>query len=79
MRALTLREINSLTNRPGIQRTTIENFLVIIKEGMEKKNLIRFARQSQLYYAWNKATYNAIVDGIHLAEELNEGKHHNSE
>ena len=67
MRQLTEAEIESLASQPGVRHIAVENFLMSMGDNASdaRANL----RLDNKLYRWNHQTYNAILDGIRLAEE----------
>lgn len=72
MRKLTLQEIEQLSIRLGVKRIAVENFLMSMGDDgvLARCNLALDAK----LYKWNKATCDAIANGIHLAESKTEGE-----
>jgi len=67
MRQLTAKEIEQLANQPEVKRIAVENFLMSMGDNAEDARAnLRFDNR---LYRWNHQTFNAILDGIRLAEE----------
>lgn len=67
MRKLTPQEIEQFASRPGVKRIAVENFLMSVggDEWFDRMNL----KSDTKLYNWNKATFDAISDGIELASK----------
>ena len=66
MRELTVEEIQKLAAEPDVRRIAVENFLMSMGDNASVARL-NLRLDSNLYH-WNHQTFNAILDGIRLAD-----------
>ena len=72
-RRLEIYEIQMLVLRPNVRRTAVKNFLISMPLTLSvEKQLKNLAMDARLY-KWDKATIEAIADGIYTAyqQDLN--------
>jgi len=67
MRELTTAEITKFATQPDVKRIAVENFLMSMGDNADEA--LANLRLDNRLYRWNHQTYNAILDGIRLAEE----------
>jgi len=67
MRKLTVDEIEGLSNRSGVRKIAVQNFLMTLTNNPSKEAAILNLIQDTRIYKWNENTTNAILDGIILA------------
>lgn len=67
MRELTIEEIEKLATRTGVKKMAVENFLMTVHHNLSiQAALGNLVLDAKLYH-WNRATVEAIMDGIKLA------------
>jgi len=66
MRKLTLKEIEKLSNRKGVRKIAVENFLFSM--GEDGRTALSNLYLDASLYKWNSATINAIQKGIRIAQ-----------
>jgi len=69
MRQLTLEEIEILSNRAGVKKIAVENFLMRLNNNSSKETAILNLIYDTKVYNWGESTVQAIMDGIMLAGE----------
>ena len=67
MRELHVDEIVKLAQQPRVKQVAVQNFLMSMGDNHDWA--IQNLRLDSKLYGWNHETYNAILDGIKLAEE----------
>ena len=70
MRQLTESEIERLASRPGVRKTSGENFLATMGDYGELAARANLKRDGKMYQ-WSPATVAAIEDGIRMATDEN--------
>lgn len=67
MRELTSEEIEILSNRAGVKKVAVENFLSTLTNNPSQEAAIQNLRYDARIYKWNESTIQAILDGIIIA------------
>ncbi len=68
MRELTMEEIEKLATRPGVKKIAVENFLMTVHHNTAVHAALYNLAMDAKLYGWNRATVNAILAGIKLAQ-----------
>jgi len=68
MRELTIEEIKKLAARPGVKKVAVENFLMTVHHNTAVHTALYNLAMDAKLYGWNRATVNAILAGIKLAQ-----------
>jgi len=68
MRELTMEEIEKLATRPGVRKIAVENFLMTVHHNTAVHAALYNLVMDAKLYGWNRATVNAILAGIKLAQ-----------
>jgi len=68
MRELTIEEIKKLAARPGVKKVAVENFLMTVHHNTAVHAALYNLAMDAKLYGWNRATVNAILAGIKLAQ-----------
>ena len=71
MRQLSNEQIEELSNRPGVDKAVVQQYLSIIHNFRTSLQAILNLMKDSQDHGWNKATVLAILDGIKLSDKLN--------
>jgi len=67
MKKLSIQEIEKFSNRSGVKKIAVENFLMSM--GTNETHARLNLQMDGEHYKWNWITYRAIEDGIKLANK----------
>lgn len=68
-RKLEIYEIQHLALRPNVRRTAVKNFLISMPLTLSAQEQLKNLAMDARLYKWDKATIDAIADGIYKAYE----------